>query len=88
MKFLGNLLGKINPVEVIKVLKGSDERALNKGILAMGGSGLLITSGIGLITDGASNESWYEIVGGAIMLVIGGVLAVWLSNKVEDIKNK
>ena len=54
----------------------------------MGGSGLLITSGIGLVTDGASNESWYEIVGGAIMLLIGGVLAVWLSNKVEDIKNK
>ena len=27
MKFLGNLLGKVNPVEVIKVLKGSDERA-------------------------------------------------------------
>jgi hypothetical protein len=84
---LKKLLSRINPVEVIKVLKGSDDRAMSKGMFKMGASGLLIPSGITLITDGAANENWYEIVSGGIMLLVGAVLAVMLSNTVEDLKN-
>ena len=86
MKLL-SFFTKINPVEVVKVLKNSDEKILGKGILAMGGSGVLITSGVTLITDGATYESWYEIVGGAIMLIVGAFVGVALSSKVEELKN-
>ena len=86
MKLL-SFFNKINPVEVVKVLKNSDEKILGKGILAMGGSGVLITSGVTLITDGATYESWYEIVGGAIMLIVGAFVGVALSSKVEELKN-
>lgn len=81
------LLSNINPVEIIKLLKKSDSKVMAKGIFQMGGSGLLIPSGVTLITDGAANENWHEIVAGSVMLLVGSVLAIMLSNKVEDLKN-
>ena len=83
---LKRILNSINPVEVIKVLKKSDKAAATKGVLKMGGSGVLIPSGAGLIMDGASNENWYEIVSGSIMLIVGSFLAVSLATKVNEIQ--
>lgn len=81
------LLSNINPVEALKLLKKSDEKVMTKGVLQMGGSGLLIPSGVGLITDGAAGENWYEITSGAIMLLVGAVLAIMLSDNIEKLKN-
>ena len=84
---LKNILSNLNPVEVIKAFRKSDTRVMGKDVFKMGGSGVLIPTGLTLITDGVANQSWYEIVGGAIVLAAGCVLAVMLANKVEEIKN-
>jgi len=80
-----NLLKIINPVEVIKALKQSDTKTKTNGILQMGGGGVLMTSGVTLITDGAINQSWFEIVGGAIILIVGVYVAKNLTEKIKDI---
>ena len=84
-KYMINLLKIINPVEVIKALKQSDTKTKTNGILQMGGGGVLMTSGVTLITDGAINQSWFEIVGGAIILIVGVYVAKNLTEKIKDI---
>ena len=88
MKVLKEIFKKINPVEVIKVLKGSDKRVATKGIFMMGGSGSLIGTGITLIVDGASNESWYEMSAGAFLVLIGVFIGDALSEKVKEIQKE
>lgn len=83
---LKKLLSKINPIEVIKALKKSDTNIMVKGVTQMGGGGVLITSGITLITDGAMNKSWYEIVGGCALIIAGVYIAKNLTDKIEKIK--
>lgn len=78
-------LFKINPIEVIKALKKSDTNVMVKGVTQMGGGGVLITSGITLITDGAMNKSWYEIVGGCALIVAGVYVAKNLTDKIENL---
>ena len=84
-KYMINLLKIINPVEVIKALKQSDTKTKTKGIVQMGGGGVLMSSGVTLITDGAINQSWFEIVGGAIILIVGVYVAKNLTKKIKDI---
>jgi hypothetical protein len=81
-------LFKINPIEVIKALKKSDTNVMVKGVTQMGGGGVLITSGITLITDGAMNKSWYEIVGGCALIIAGVYIAKNLTDKIEKIKDE
>ena len=81
-------LFKINPIEVIKALKKSDTNIMVKGVTQMGGGGVLITSGITLITDGAINKSWYEIVGGCALIIAGVYIAKNLTDKIEKIKDE
>lgn len=85
---LKKLLLKINPVAVIKALKKTDTKVKVEGITQMGGGGVLITSGITLITDGAINKSWYEIVGGCALIVAGVYIAKNLTDKIEKIKDE
>ena len=85
MKIL-QILKVINPIEVIKALKQSDTKTKTNGILQMGGGGVLMTSGITLITDGALNKSWFEIVGGAVILIVGVYVAKNLTEKIKEIK--
>jgi hypothetical protein len=82
---LKDFLLKINPVAVIKALKKSDTNVMVKGVTQMGGGGVLITSGITLITDGAMNKSWYEIVGGCALIVAGVYVAKNLTDKIENL---
>ena len=81
---LKKFLFKINPIEVIKALKKSDTNIMVKGVTQMGGGGVLITSGITLITDGAMNKSWYEIVGGCALIIAGVYIAKNLTDKIEN----
>lgn len=81
-------LFKINPIEVIKALKKSDTNVMVKGVTQMGGGGVLITSGITLITDGAMNKSWYEIVGGCALIIAGVYIAKNLTDKIDKIKDE
>jgi hypothetical protein len=85
---LKKFLFKINPIEVIKALKKSDTNIMVKGVTQMGGGGVLITSGITLITDGAINKSWYEIVGGCALIIAGVYIAKNLTDKIEKIKDE
>lgn len=85
---LRKFLFKINPIEVIKALKKSDTNVMVKGVTQMGGGGVLITSGITLITDGAINKSWYEIVGGCALIIAGVYIAKNLTDKIEKIKDE
>lgn len=85
---LKKLLLKINPIAVIKALKKTDTKVKVEGITQMGGGGVLITSGITLITDGAINKSWYEIVGGCALIVAGVYIAKNLTDKIEKIKDE
>ena len=85
---LRKFLFKINPIEVIKALKKSDTNVMVKGVTQMGGGGVLITSGITLITDGAMNKSWYEIVGGCALIIAGVYIAKNLTDKIEKIKDE
>jgi hypothetical protein len=82
---LKDFLLKINPVAVIKALKKTDTNVMVKGVTQMGGGGVLITSGITLITDGAMNKSWYEIVGGCALIVAGVYVAKNLTDKIENL---
>jgi len=84
MKIL-QILKVINPVGVIKALKQSDTKTKTNGILQMGGGGVLMTSGVTLITDGAINKSWFEIVGGAVILIVGVYVAKNLTEKIKEI---
>ena len=84
---LKKFLLKINPIEVIKALKKSDTNVLVKGVTQMGGGGVLITSGVTLITDGAMGESWYEIVGGCALIIAGVYIAKNLTDKIEKINS-
>ena len=84
---LKKFLFKINPVEVIKALKKSDTSVMVKGVTQMGGGGVLITSGVTLITDGAMGESWYEIAGGCALIIAGVYIAKNLTDKIEKIQN-
>ena len=81
------LFSKINPVEVIKALKKTDTKVKVEGITQMGGGGVLITSGITLVIDGATAKSWYEIVAGCILLIVGFFVAKNLTDKIEKIKD-
>lgn len=85
---LKKFLFKINPVEVIKALKKTDTAVKVKGITQMGGGGVLITSGVTLITDGAINKSWYEIAGGCALIIAGVYIAKNLTDKIEKIKDE
>lgn len=85
---LKDFLLKINPVAVIKALKKSDTNVMVKGVTQMGGGGVLITSGVTLITDGAINKSWYEIAGGCALIIAGVYIAKNLTDKIEKIKNE
>ena len=85
---LKKILLKINPIEVIKALKKSDTNVLVKGVTQMGGGGVLITSGVTLITDGAMGESWYEIAGGCALIIAGVYRAKNLTDKIEKIKDE
>ena len=85
---LKKFLFKINPIEVIKALKKSDTNVMVKGVTQMGGGGVLITSGITLITDGAINKSWYEIAGGCALIIAGVYIAKNLTDKIEKIKDE
>ncbi|MEY5041023.1 MAG: hypothetical protein RLZZ414_562 [Bacteroidota bacterium] len=78
---------KINPVEVIKALKKTDTKVKVEGITQMGGGGVLMSSGVALITDGAINQNWFEIVGGAVILIVGVYVAKNLTDKIEKIKD-
>jgi uncharacterized membrane protein len=78
---------KINPVEVIKALKKTDTKVKVEGITQMGGGGVLITSGITLVIDGATAKSWDEIVAGCILLIVGFLVAKNLTDKIEKIKD-
>ena len=84
---LKKLLFKINPIEVIKALKKSDTKVMVQGVTQMGGGGVLITSGVTLITDGAMGESWYEIAGGCALIIAGVYIAKNLTDKIEKINN-
>ena len=84
---LKKILLKINPIEVIKALKKSDTKVMVQGVTQMGGGGVLITSGVTLITDGAINKSWYEIVGGCALIIAGVYIAKNLTDKIEKINN-
>lgn len=84
---LKKFLFKINPVEVIKALKKSDTNIMVKGVAQMGGGGVLITSGITLITDGAINKSWYEIAGGCALIIAGVYIAKNLTDKIEKLND-
>ena len=84
---LKKFLFKINPIEVIKALKKSDTSVMVKGVTQMGGGGVLITSGVTLITDGAMGESWYEIAGGCALIIAGVYIAKNLTDKIEKIQN-
>ena len=53
----------------------------------MGGGGVLITSGITLVIDGATAKSWYEIAAGCILLIVGFFVAKNLTYKIEKIKD-
>lgn len=79
---------KINPIEVVKALKKSDTSVMVKGVTQMGGGGVLITSGVTLITDGAINKSWYEIAGGCALIIAGVYIAKNLTDKIEKIKDE
>lgn len=83
---LKKFLLKINPIEVIKALKKSDTKVMVQGVTQMGGGGVLITSGVTLITDGAINKSWYEIAGGCALIIAGVYIAKNLTDKIEKIK--
>lgn len=85
---LKKFLFKINPIEVIKALKKSDTSVMVKGVTQMGGGGVLITSGVTLITDGAMGESWYEIAGGCALIIAGVYIAKNLTDKIEKIKDE
>lgn len=85
---LKKFLLKINPIEVIKALKKSDTNVLVKGVTQMGGGGVLITSGVTLITDGAMGESWYEIAGGCALIIAGVYIAKNLTDKIEKIQDE
>ena len=84
---LKKFLFKINPIEVIKALKKSDTKVMVQGVTQMGGGGVLITSGVTLITDGAINKSWYEIAGGCALIIAGVYIAKNLTDKIEKIQN-
>ena len=84
---LKDFLLKINPVTVIKALKKSDTKVMVQGVTQMGGGGVLITSGVTLITDGAMGESWYEIAGGCALIIAGVYIAKNLTDKIEKINN-
>jgi len=84
MKIL-QILKVINPVGVIKALQKTDTQTKTNGILQMGGGGVLMTSGVTLITDGALNKSWFEIVGGAVILIVGVYVAKNLTEKIKEI---
>lgn len=83
-----NIIKFINPVQVIKLLKGSDKRNAVKGVLLMGGSGALIPSGMAMITLGAETMDKYQLIGGTVFLCIGAVLAIVLSKQVKEIQNE
>ena len=80
-----NILKIINPVGVIKALQKTDTQTKTNGILQMGGGGVLMTSGVTLITDGALNKSWFEIVGGAVILIVGVYVAKNLTEKIKEL---
>ena len=84
---LKKFLLKINPIEVIKALKKSNTSVMVKGITQMGGGGVLFTSGITLVIDGAESESWFEIVSGCILLLAGYFTAKKETDKIENIQN-
>ena len=82
-----SILKFLKPVEVNKAVKGSDKRKAIQGVLLMGGSGTLIPTGLTMLTLGVENMNKFEFVGGAILLCIGSVLAIALSNQVKTIQN-
>ena len=82
-----SILKFLKPVEVIKTLKGSDKRKAIKGVVLMGGSGTLIPAGLTMLTLGVENMNKFELLGGAVLLSIGSVLAIALSNQVKTIQN-
>tara|TARA_R110002126_G_scaffold53535_2_gene144546 strand:+ start:283 stop:561 length:279 start_codon:yes stop_codon:yes gene_type:complete len=82
-----SILKFLKPVEVIKTLKGSDKRKSIKTVLLMSGSGALIPAGLGMITLGAETYDKYQLLGGTILLCVGAVLAIVLSNQVKTIQN-
>ena len=85
---LKKFLLKINPVAVIKALKKTDTKVKVEGITQMGGGGVLITSGVTLVIDGAQNQIWYEIVGGCALIIAGVYIAKNLTDKIEKIKDE
>jgi hypothetical protein len=87
-KMILKLLKSINPVKIIKILKGSDKRNAVKGVLLMGGSGLLIPTGTEMIILGSETMNKFQLVGGAVLLIVGAFLALILSNKVKEIQNE
>lgn len=85
---LKDFLLRINPVAVIKALKKTDTKVKVEGITQMGGGGVLITSGITLVIDGATSKSWYEIVAGCILLIVGFFVAKNLTDKIENLQKE
>jgi uncharacterized protein with ACT and thioredoxin-like domain len=85
---LKEILKRINPVEVVKTLRRSNKKVATRGIIMMGGSGSLIGTGVTLVADGASNESWYEICGGAFLVLIGVFIGDALSEKVKELNKE
>ena len=86
MNFL-SILKFLKPVEVLKTFKGSDKRRSIKTVLLMSGSGTLIPAGLAMLTLGVENMNKYELVGGTVLLCVGAVLAIVLSNQVKTIQN-
>lgn len=86
LKFITTALNKINPIEAYKVFKKSDNQYMTKGIVKMGGSGTLITAGVGLIIDGSANENLYEIIPGAFLVIAGYLIGRSLSKNIENLK--
>lgn len=84
MKFLSNLIGGLDKV-VPAALKDHDKKLSSKRIFKLGGGGYLIYEGVSFLKQAIKEENNLALYSGLGCLVVGGLLAVGLSEKIKQL---
>lgn len=87
MKLLTNLIGGLDKI-VPAAFKDHDKKLSSKRIFKLGGGGYLIYEGIEFLNKAIETDNKTALFAGIGCLVVGGLLAIGLSEKIKQVQIK
>lgn len=87
MKLFDNILGTVDKI-VPAAFKDHDKKLSSKRIFKLGGGGYLIYEGIEFLNTAIETDNKTALFAGIGCLVVGGLLAIGLSEKIKQVQIK